>query len=148
MKYREWMVLFVIVGLGIALANFVGFRVAFMESIPGIIVLLLIALAAVVLKSLLPFKFPVIAYASVVGLLAACPISPVADFVVQSTAKINFTAPLTIVGAFAGISISNQVKIFLKQGWKIVIVSLLVMTGTFVGSAAIANLVLNLTNAI
>ena len=40
MRYREWSVLFVIVGLGIALANFVGFRVAFLESLPGILILL------------------------------------------------------------------------------------------------------------
>ena len=35
MRYIEWLVLFVISGCGIALANFVGFDVGFMESLPG-----------------------------------------------------------------------------------------------------------------
>ena len=38
MRYVEWLVLFVLSGLGIALANFVGFDVGFMESLPGILV--------------------------------------------------------------------------------------------------------------
>ena len=36
MRYIEWAVLFVISGLGIALANVVGFQVGFMESLPGV----------------------------------------------------------------------------------------------------------------
>ena len=43
MRYIEWAVLFVISGLGIALANFVGFQVGFLESLPGVAVLLIIA---------------------------------------------------------------------------------------------------------
>ena len=53
-----------------------------------------------------------------------------------------------MVGAFAGISISDQIKSFLKQGWKMIIVGILVMTGTFFGSSLIAQVVLSLTNAI
>ena len=48
MRYVEWIVMFVVAGLGIALANFVGFQVSFMDSLPGIAILLLISLAAVV----------------------------------------------------------------------------------------------------
>ena len=71
-----------------------------------------------------------------------------ASYVIEATSKINFTAPLTIVGAFAGISIGSEVKTFAKQGWKMVILGLLVMTGTFVGSAFISQIVLKLTHAI
>ena len=39
-------------------------------------------------------------------------------------------------------------KVMLKQGWKMVILGLLVMTGTFVGSAFISQIVLKLTHAI
>ena len=39
MKYIEWFVLFIIAGLGIAVANLVGFQVGFFDSLPGIIVL-------------------------------------------------------------------------------------------------------------
>lgn len=35
MRYAEWGILLVISGLGIALANFIGFDVGFMDSLPG-----------------------------------------------------------------------------------------------------------------
>ena len=82
------------------------------------------------------------------GLLVACPISPIREFVIESAGKINFTAPLTMVGAYAGMSISDQIKTFAKQGWKMIIIGVFVMTGTFLGSALIAQLILTLTKAI
>lgn len=78
----------------------------------------------------------------------ASPLCPAREFVIASANSINFTAPLTLVGAYAGISIGDQIKSFVKQGWKMIIVGVLVMTGTFLGSACIAQLVLSLTNAI
>ncbi len=148
MRYLEWIVMFIIAGIGIALANFVGFQVSFLDSVPGIVILVLISILGVVLSKVIPLKLPIIAYCSIIGLLVACPISPVREFVITSANKINFTAPLTMVGAFAGMSISDQLKSFSKQGWKMVLISLLVMTGTFVGSALIANVTLIVTNAV
>ena len=88
------------------------------------------------------------AFVSIIGLLAACPASPVREFVIESTGKINFTAPLTMVGAYAGMSIGDQVKTFARQGWKMILVGVFVMTGTFLGSAIISQVVLSLTNVI
>lgn len=148
MRYAEWGILLVISGLGIALANFIGFDVGFMDSLPGILVLLGISAAAVVVSKILPLKLPIVAYCSIIGLLAASPICPAREVVIAAANGINFTAPLTLVGAYAGISIGDQIKSFVKQGWKMIIVGVLVMTGTFLGSAAIAQVVLSLTNAI
>lgn len=148
MRYIEWAVMFVVAGLGIGLANFVGFDVNFMDSLPGILILLAISLVAVVISKLVPLKLPIIAYCSILGLLVACPISPMREGVIEAVNKINFTAPLTMVGAFAGISISDQIKSFLKQGWKMILIGILVMTGTFLGSALITQIILSLTHAI
>ncbi len=148
MRYVEWIVLFILAGLGIALANFVGFQVGFLESLPGILVLLVISLLAVVCTKVIPLKLPIVAYCSIIGLLAACPISPIREFVIDAAGKINFTAPITLVGAFAGMSISDQIKTFVKQGWKMIIIGIFVMTGTFVGSALISQLLLKLTGTI
>ena len=148
MRYVEWIFLFILSGIGIALANFVGFDVGFMESLPGILILLGISAAAVVLSKLVPLRLPIVAYCSIIGLLAASPLCPAREFVIASANSINFTAPLTLVGVYAGISIGDQIKSFVKQGWKMIIVGVLVMTGTFLGSACIAQLVLSLTNAI
>ena len=148
MRYVEWIVLFILAGLGIALANFVGFQVGFLESLPGILVLLAISLLAVVCTKVIPLKLPIVAYCSIIGLLAACPISPIQEFVIDAAGKINFTAPITLVGAFAGMSISDQIKTFVNQGWKMIIIGIFVMTGTFVGSALISQLLLKLTGTI
>ena len=45
-------------------------------------------------------------------------------------------------------SIESQLKMFFKQGWKLIIITILVMTGTFFGSLAVAQAVLQLTHAI
>lgn len=148
MRYIEWAVLFVISGLGIALANFVGFQVGFMESLPGVAVLLVIAFLGLIASRLIPLKLPIVAYVSIIGLLAACPASPVREFVIESAGRINFTAPLTMVGAYAGMSISDQIKTFIRQGWKMILIGIFVMTGTFLCSALISQAFLSLTNVI
>ena len=148
MRYVEWAVMFVVAGLGIALANFVGFQVSFMDSLPGIMILLLISLVSVGISKVVPLKLPVIAYCSLLGLFLACPLSPIREFVIESAGKINFTAPLTMVGAYAGISISDQLKEFAKQGWKMLIIAALVMIGTFTFSAIIAQNGLSVTHVI
>ena len=147
-RYKEWAFLLPVVGLGILLANFVGFKVAFGETLPGVLILLGITLAAVFVSRTVPLKLPIVAYCSLFGILLACPISPVSGFVIEAVSKINFTSPLTIVGALAGIGVGKEIKTFAKQGWKMLLIALLVMTCTFVGSAIIAQLALGITGII
>lgn len=148
MRFREWILTLCIAGAGMMFANYIGFDVAFSESLPGVAALLGISLIAVCIARVLPIKLPTVAYCSLVGLLLACPFSPVSAPLIEAAGKINFTAPLTMVGAYAGISISGQLKIFAKQGWKMIVIALFVMTGTFLGSLLIAQGVLTLTNVI
>ena len=148
MRVKDWIFTLALTGLGMMTANFIGFDVAFADSLPGVLVLLVLALGAAGLSHIIPLKLPTVAYCSILGLLAACPLSPVSEFVISAANKINFTAPLTMVGAFAGMSISNQLRAFVKQGWKMVLITVFVMTGTFMGSLIIAQLVLKMTGVI
>ena len=148
MRYIEWLFLLVIGVCGTGLANFIGYDVGFMESLPGLAVLVIISMLAVVCTKVIPLKIPIVAYCAIIGLLAACPLSPVRTFVIDAAAKINFTAPFTMVGAYAGLAIGDQLKTFVKQGPKILLVGLLVMTGTFLGSCIWDSLILKLTGAI
>ena len=109
---------------------------------------ILISLAAVIISKIIPVKFPVIAYCSLIGLLLASPICPAREYVIEAAGKINFTAPLTMVGAYAGISISDQLKEFARQGWKMLLIAALVMVGTFTCSAIIAQILLSVTHVI
>lgn len=148
MRYIEWLFLLVIGVCGTGLANFIGYDVGFVESLPGLAVLVIISMLAVVCTKVIPLKLPIVAYCAIIGLLAACPLSPVRTFVIDAAAKINFTAPFTMVGAYAGLAIGDQLKTFVKQGPKILLVGLLVMTGTFLGSCIWDSLILKLTGAI
>ena len=148
MRYIEWLFLLVIGACGTGLANFIGYDVGFMESLPGLAVLVIISMLAVVCTKVIPLKLPIVAYCAIIGLLAACPLSPVRTFVIDAAAKINFTAPFTMVGAYAGLAIGDQLKTLVKQGPKILLVGLLVMTGTFLGSCIWDSLILKLTGAI
>lgn len=148
MRYIEWLFLFVLGACGTGLANFIGYGVGFADSLPGLAVLVVISMIAVFFTKILPFKLPIVAYCSIIGLISASPISPVREFVIQAAGNINFTAPFTMVGAFAGLSISDQLKTFVSQGWKILIVGIFVMTGTFLGSCLWDQLLLTLTGAI
>lgn len=144
MRYIEWLFLLVIGACGTGLANFIGHDVGVLE----LVVLVAISMLAVVCIKLIPLKLPIVAYCAIIGLLLACPLSPIRTFVIDAAAKINFTAPFTMVGAYAGLAIGDQLKAFIKQGPKILVVGLLVMTGTFLGSCMWDSLILKLTGAI
>ncbi|KNF07565.1 hypothetical protein CLPU_15c00590 [Gottschalkia purinilytica] len=148
MRNREWIVLFIFVAVSIATSNAIGYKTPIGKSLPGILILCGIAFVAVILDKVLPIKLPMIMYCSILGLIIASPISPVAKIVIESTAKIDFAAPLSIVGAFAGISMGKNYKDFTKQGWKMVIIALVVFTGIFIGSATVGHIILKLTKAI
>ena len=47
MTIKDWIFVLAISGLGMMTANYIGFDVAFSQSLPGVLVLLLIALCAV-----------------------------------------------------------------------------------------------------
>jgi predicted MFS family arabinose efflux permease len=145
MRYREWIFLLIVCGIGTGLANWFGYGVSIEKSLPGIIILTTISVLAVVLVKVLPLKLPIIAYCSILGLLSAAPFSPIHTWVINSADAIQFAAPFTIVGSFAGIAIGDKLKQFVSQGWKYVIVGMVVMTGTFLGSCLWDSMTLNLT---
>lgn len=142
--------LLLLVATIIILTNVLGYKMQLMDSIYGIGILCGIALFGLTVSKLLnPFiRLPTMMYVSLTGLLLACPISPIKDTVIGLTSKVAFMAPATALGAFAGISLGKDLKTFAKMGWKFAIVTLFVITGTFIGSALVADIVLKITGAI
>lgn len=132
------------------ITNVIGYKMPLVDSIGGILLLSAIALFGLTLSQFMNrfIKLPSMMYVSLTGLLLACPISPVKDFIIQVTSQVAFMAPATALGAFAGISLGKDLKNFAKMGWKMVLITLLVITGTFIFSALVAHVVLKLTGAI
>ncbi len=127
------------------LANLIGNHVSITESIPGVLWLSAIAFTGIALGRVIPLKLPPIVFVVLIGMLVASPISPIAQPIIDSTAKISFMAPITIVGTLAGIGL--DFKSFISQSWKMVIVAILVFTGTFLIQATFAELFLKMTGA-
>lgn len=139
-----------LVAVIMVLTNIVGYKIALADSIVGILVLCAIALFGLTVSRFMSrfIKLPSMMYVSLTGLLLACPVSPVKDIIIQVTSQVAFMAPATALGAFAGISLGKDLKNFARMGWKMVVITLLVITGTFIFSALVADVVLRLTGAI
>ena len=120
------------------------------DSIIGVLLLSAISLVGLTISNFMSrfVKLPSMMYVSLLGLLLACPVSPVKDIVVETTTPVAFLAPATALGAFAGISLGKDLKDFAKMGWKLVLITLFVITGTFIFSALVADVVLKITGAI
>ena len=142
--------LLLMVSVIIILTNVIGYKMPVKDSIIGVLLLSAISLIGLTIsKFMSPFvKLPSMMYVSLLGLLLACPVSPVKDIVVGTTTPVAFLAPATALGAFAGVSLGKDLKDFAKMGWKLVLITLFVITGTFIFSALVADIVLKMTGAI
>ena len=147
MSMRDWTVSLLLTSvLTTIIANLIGNHMSIAESIPGVLILAAIAFIGIFLGKLIPLKIPAIVYVVLTGVLVASPISPISQPIIDYTAKISFMAPITIVGTLAGIGLNF--KTFISQSWKMVIVALLVFTGTFLVQAIFAEVFLNVTDAL
>lgn len=142
--------LLLMVSVIIILTNVIGYKMPVKDSIIGVLLLSAISLIGLTISKFMSrfVKFPSMMYVSLLGLLLACPVSPVKDIVVETTTPVAFLAPATALGAFAGISLGKDLKDFTKMGWKLVLITLFVITGTFIFSALVADIVLKMTGAI
>ena len=142
--------LLLMVSVIIILTNIIGYKMPVKDSIIGVLLLSAISLIGLTISKFMSrfVKLPSMMYVSLLGLLLACPVSPVKDIVVETTTPVAFLAPATAIGAFAGISLGKDLKDFTKMGWKLVLITLFVITGTFIFSALVADIVLKMTGAI
>ena len=142
--------LLLMVSVIIILTNVIGYKMPVKDSIIGVLLLSAISLIGLTISKFMSrfVKLPSMMYVSLLGLLLACPVSPVKDIVVETTTPVAFLAPATALGAFAGISLGKDLKDFTKLGWKLVLITLFVITGTFIFSALVADIVLKMTGAI
>lgn len=142
--------LLLMVSVIIILTNVIGYKMPVKDSIIGVLLLSAISLIGLTISKFMSrfVKLPSMMYVSLLGLLLACPVSPVKDIVVETTTPVAFLAPAPALGAFAGISLGKDLKDFTKMGWKLVLITLFVITGTFIFSALVADIVLKMTGAI
>lgn len=114
-----------------------------LQALPGMILLYAMVMIGLVIGRFVPFYLPSVAWVSLVSIAMTLPFFPGSAWVVEQLSHINFLAVVTPVLAYAGLALTGrEFTMFRQTGWKLLIVSLLVFTGTFVASAFIAHLIL------
>lgn len=134
----EWTLVLGIFGIAAALGNWLGYDVLPWVAIPGLIILIVISVVGLILEKMIPGNIPAVGYIGVIGILVSLPFVPGSDLIVEWTSKVSILALATPILAYAGISIGSNWADFRKLGIRSIIVAIMVLFGTFIGSALIA----------
>ena len=125
------------------LSNWVGQDVSPISALPAMLILFACCIIGILLKQVIPINVPAIAWISIVAILISLPQFPMSEYVLVETEKLGVLQLITPVLAYAGFAISQmEVNLFKKSGFKIAVVAILTFTGTFLGSAMIAQVML------
>ena len=147
-KLKRWAALLLAFSVIVAIGNVVGYHTSFIDSFIGMLIITFITLIGMTLERIFPVHIPSIVFISLLGLLVAIPGVPTSDFVTHYVSQVDLTTICTAFLAYVGIAIGKDWDEFKRIGWRGIIVSLVVITGTYLCSATIANITLFVTGMI
>lgn len=139
----------IVVGIMILIGQRIGYGIPVAIAIPGMLMIIAIAMLALIIKDLFPkVKFPAFAWASLTALILSMPFMPTSEWFLHYTNEVNFLGTTTPILAFAGISVGNKIQKLKELSWKVFIIAVAVFIGTFFGSAIVSQIVLKLQGII
>lgn len=141
----NWVLLLLIFSIITVIGNYVGYKHPISESLVGMLILSFITLIGMLLERYIPLNVSSIVYISLIGLILSLPFMPTSSTIVYYVSKIELLAIVTVFLAYVGIGMGKNWDQFKKIGWRGAIVTVFVITGTYLGSAIIAHLVLLFT---
>jgi len=116
-----------------------------LAALPGMAVLYIVSVAGLLLARFVPFYLPSVAWTSLLAILVTIPGIPGSAWVLAQVEVLNFLALATPALAYGGLALTKgEFDIARKSGWKIVIVAICVMLGTYLGSVIIADITLRI----
>lgn len=142
MKIKDNAFILILIGVLTLIGNMIGPKHNIFEALPGMLILVLISLAGIFLAKVMPGKIPAVAYVVTLGCILTYPTIPGAAAISRYMTKVDFLSLTTPILAYVGISLGKDLDTFKKSGWRIIIVSCVVFTGTYLGSAVIAQIIL------
>lgn len=142
MKLTEILQVLLITGAMSIIANVVGTNNPLAQAIPGMLILIVIAFIGMWLGRVLPGHIPGAAYIVTLGCIVTYPGFPGSDIINYYVKHVGFLQLCTPILAYAGIAICKDLDVFVKSSWRIVLVSIVVFVGTYIGSAVIAQVIL------
>lgn len=142
---RNWITLLLIFSIITSIGNLVGYKHPIDKSLVGMLILSFITLIGTILERDLPFNISSIVYISLIGLILSVPYSPTSSFIIKYVSQVELLSIVTVFLAYVGIAIGKSWDQFKAIGLRGIVVTLAVITGTYLGSALIAHMVLVLT---
>ena len=141
----NWILLLAIFSIITVIGNSIGFSHPIGDSLIGMAILSLITLAGVWMERYLPFNISSIIYISVMGIVLAFPGMPTSDILLYYVSKVELLSIVTVFLAYVGIGMGKSWNEFKALGGKAVIITVIVIASTYLGSALVAHCVLVLT---
>ena len=141
----NWIFLLAIFSIITAIGNYVGYKHPIQDSLIGMGILSLITLLGVWMERKLPLNISSIIYISVMGIALAFPTMPTSEFVTYYVSKVEVMAIVTVFLAYVGIGMGKSWNEFKALGWRAIIITILVIASTYLGSAIVAHIVLVMT---
>ncbi|HEY4533731.1 MAG TPA: DUF340 domain-containing protein, partial [Fusobacterium sp.] len=92
MNVKESLAVLCITAFITLIGNFFATKVSPVEALPGIFILVTIAIVGIGLAEILPIKIPAVAYVVTLSTILTIPGFPMAELLSAQTAKINFLA--------------------------------------------------------
>lgn len=137
-------ILLVAICVVLLISNWVGQKVDPLSGLIGMVILYLCCVGGLLFRHFIPIgSVPAVAWTSIIAIIISLPAFPGSEFILQETGKLGVLQLITPVLAYAGFAISHmEVELFKRAGVKIAVIALLTFTGTFLGSAFIANILL------
>ena len=127
------------------IGNYIGYKHPITDSLVGMAILSLITLVGVWMERYLPLNISSIIYISVIGIVVALPGMPTSNFVLHYVSQVELLSVVTVFLAYVGIGMGKSWNEFKALGLRAVIVTVLVIASTYLGSAVVAHIVLVLT---
>ena len=141
----NWILLLSIFSIITVVGNYLGYKHPIADSLIGMGILSLITLVGVWMERYLPLNISSILYISIIGIIIAFPGVPTSDFVLYYVSKVELLSIVTVFLAYVGIGMGKSWNEFKALGWRAVIVTILVIASTYLGSAVVAHIILVLT---
>ncbi len=141
-KIERWAVLLLIFSVIVAIGNWIGFNHSIINAFIGMIILSLITIVGMALERIISWDIPALIYISIIGIILSLPIMPTSELISYFVSQIDLSVICTAFLAYVGIAIGNDWTKFKKMGWKGIIITVIVIGGTYLCSALVAELTL------
>ncbi len=139
---------FLVFSLIVAIGNAFNGTAPFVDSLIGMLVIVAITFIGLCLGEIIPSKIPSIILICIIGMILAIPGVPTAAFVTQYASQVDLSIICSAFLAYVGIAMAKDWEKFKNIGWRGIIITLFVITGTYLGSAVIAHAILIISGSI